>query len=76
MIPDKLFNFTSILFSLKAPDLLDSGKVKVESAVKEKAAQIWDTYFIGNRYNSLCIQSDMQQIFDYSEQPTGSRNNE
>ena len=37
MVPDKLFNFTSMLLSEKAPDLLDSGRVKVESAVKEKA---------------------------------------
>ena len=37
MVPDKLLNFTSILLSEKAPDLLDSGRVKVESAVKEKS---------------------------------------
>ena len=29
-------NFTSIVLSEKTPDLLDSGRVKVESAVKEK----------------------------------------
>ena len=37
MVLDKLFNFISILLSEKAADLLDSGRVKVESAVKEKA---------------------------------------
>ena len=36
MVPDKLFNFTSILLSEKAADLLDSRGVKVESTVKEK----------------------------------------
>ena len=73
-----MFNFTSIVLSEKTPDLLDSGRVKVESAVKEKnsshvstnfAAHIRDTYSIGNSYNS-----HTQQIFEYSKQPTGSRN--
>ena len=36
MVPDKLFNFSSILLSEKAADLLVNGGVKVESAVKEK----------------------------------------
>ena len=75
MVSDKLFNFTSILLSEKAPDLLDSGRVEVESAVSANfTAHICDTYSIGNIYNSLCGKSDTQQIFAYSEQPTGSRN--
>ena len=75
MVSDKLFNFTSILLFEKAPDLLDSGRVEVESAVSANfTAHIWDTYSIGNIYNSLCGKSDTQQIFAYSNQPTGSRN--
>ena len=71
------------MLSEKTPDLLDSRRVKVESAVKEKnsnyvstnfAAHIRDTYSIGNSCNSLSVQSHTQQIFEYSKQPTGSRN--
>ena len=66
MIPDKLYE--------KAPDLIDSERLEVVCSERKSsnhvstnfAAHIWDTYSIGNSYNSLCVQSDTQQIFEYS----------
>ena len=82
MVPDKLFTFTSLLLSEKAPDLFDSGRVKVESAVKEKALTmsqqlLQHTFGIHTPLGIATTHYVFNQTHSKSlitEQPTGSRN--